>query len=39
MVAPKEKALACDACHGDRGRLDWRALGYAGDPMQTGGRP
>ena len=39
LVTPKEKALACDACHGDHGRLDWRALGYAGDPMQTGGRP
>jgi hypothetical protein len=38
MVAPKEKALGCTDCHGARGRLDWKALGYAGDPMQTGGR-
>jgi octaheme c-type cytochrome (tetrathionate reductase family) len=39
MVAPKEKALGCTDCHGERGRLDWTALGYAGDPMKTGGRP
>jgi octaheme c-type cytochrome (tetrathionate reductase family) len=38
MVAPKEKALSCTDCHGERGRLDWKALGYAGDPMTTGGR-
>lgn len=36
-VAPKGKALACADCHGG-GRLDWKALGYAGDPMQVGGR-
>jgi octaheme c-type cytochrome (tetrathionate reductase family) len=39
MVATKEKALGCTECHGERGRLDWTALGYAGDPMKTGGRP
>ena len=39
MVAPREKALGCADCHGDRSRLDWRALGYAADPMRTGGRP
>ncbi len=39
MVAPKEKALGCTECHGEHGRLDWAALGYAGDPMKTGGRP
>jgi len=39
MVVPKEKALGCTDCHGPRGRLDWKALGYAGDPIQTGGRP
>jgi octaheme c-type cytochrome (tetrathionate reductase family) len=38
MVAPKEKALGCTDCHGDRSRMDWKALGYAGDPMKTGGR-
>jgi hypothetical protein len=39
MVVPKEKALGCTDCHGDRGRMDWKALGYAGDPISTGGRP
>jgi hypothetical protein len=38
MVAPKEQALGCTACHGDGQRLDWKALGYAGDPLKTGGR-
>lgn len=35
MVAPKEQALGCLDCHGDNGRLDWKALGYKGDPMVT----
>ncbi|HTN52436.1 MAG TPA: tetrathionate reductase family octaheme c-type cytochrome [Anaeromyxobacter sp.] len=39
MVAPKEKALSCTDCHGERSRLDWKALGYAGDPIRSGGRP
>jgi octaheme c-type cytochrome (tetrathionate reductase family) len=39
MVAPKEKALGCTECHGEGGRMDWKALGYAGDPIKTGGRP
>jgi octaheme c-type cytochrome (tetrathionate reductase family) len=38
MVPPKEKALACTDCHGESTRLDWKALGYPGDPMKTGGR-
>ena len=41
MVAPAAQALQCGACHsatGQRGRLDWQALGYAGDPMQWGAR-
>lgn len=40
MVAPKERALQCDDCHteGEIGVLDWRALGYEGDPMFYGGR-
>ena len=33
MVAPKEKALKCEDCHGENAdRLDWIALGYYGDP-------
>lgn len=38
LVAPKEKALGCTDCHGDSPRFDWKALGYAGDPIKTGGR-
>lgn len=39
MVAPKEKALKCTNCHGAKAdRLDWKALGYAGDPMKVKGR-
>ncbi|MGC4000908.1 MAG: tetrathionate reductase family octaheme c-type cytochrome [Anaeromyxobacter sp.] len=38
MVAPKERALGCNDCHGAQGRMDWKALGYAGDPIQNGGR-
>jgi len=32
MVATSEKALSCNDCHGKSGRLDWKALGYDGDP-------
>ncbi len=37
MVLPKSKTLQCRDCHEPEGRLDWRALGYLGDPMKTGG--
>jgi len=38
-VVPKGKALACADCHGEGAtRLDWKALGYPGDPRQSGGR-
>ena len=37
-VAPKEKALKCNDCHSEKGRIDFKALGYKGDPMKTGGR-
>ena len=37
-VVPKEKALTCNDCHGAAGRLDWKALGYKGDPQKVGGR-
>ncbi len=33
MVATKDKALQCRDCHGERGRLDWPALGYDKDPL------
>jgi len=35
MVSPKEDALGCLECHGDNGRMDWKALGYKGDPMSN----
>lgn len=33
MVSPKEQALDCLDCHGDNGRMDWKALGYKKDPL------
>ncbi len=33
-VVPKENALGCLDCHGDKGRLDWNALGFGGDPVK-----
>jgi octaheme c-type cytochrome (tetrathionate reductase family) len=38
MVTPKGGALQCNDCHGESGRMDWGSLGYAGDPMNVGGR-
>ncbi|MBN2341364.1 MAG: tetrathionate reductase family octaheme c-type cytochrome [Deltaproteobacteria bacterium] len=38
MVTPKADALTCNDCHSDTGRLNWEALGYEGDPIETGGR-
>ena len=35
MVSPKAKALQCIDCHGKNGRLDWKALGYTGDPRDA----
>lgn len=32
MVAPAKEALVCQDCHGPKGRLDWKALGYQRDP-------
>ncbi len=37
-VAPKEDALQCGECHMGGKRIDWKGLGYKGDPLQTGGR-
>lgn len=37
MIAPKEEALTCGDCHMGGTRLDWKALGYKGDPMMMGG--
>lgn len=37
-VATRDKALQCGECHMGGTRMNWKALGYKGDPMQTGGR-
>ena len=29
----RSEALSCLNCHGDEGRMNWKELGYAGDPM------
>ncbi|MGB5260768.1 MAG: tetrathionate reductase family octaheme c-type cytochrome [Gammaproteobacteria bacterium] len=33
MVTNTDEALQCRDCHGERGRIDWVALGYEGDPI------
>lgn len=33
-VQPREKALACKDCHEGGQRMDWKALGYSGDPAR-----
>jgi octaheme c-type cytochrome (tetrathionate reductase family) len=38
MVAPKQEALPCQSCHSEEGRMDWKALGYPGDPIRWGSR-
>lgn len=37
-VSPKEDALQCGECHLGGTRMNWKELGYKGDPMKTGGR-
>jgi octaheme c-type cytochrome (tetrathionate reductase family) len=37
-VSPREDSLQCGECHLGGKRMDWKALGYKGDPMQKGGR-
>lgn len=32
-VQPKAKALKCVDCHGAAGIMDWKSLGYKGNPM------
>lgn len=40
MVAPAKHSLKCTACHTrkESKRLNWKELGYEGDPMTVGGR-
>lgn len=35
MVVPKAQALKCNDCHGKDGRIDWKGLGYSGDPRSS----
>lgn len=35
-VVPAEQALKCEDCHFYGKRLNWKALGYPGDPILTG---
>ena len=34
-VQPKAKALKCMSCHGKNSVMDWKALGYKGNPMRV----
>ena len=38
MVTSGDKALRCNECHGPDSRMNWQALGYNDDPIDTGGR-
>lgn len=38
QVSPAKDALHCIDCHGPNSRLDWKALGYKGDPRKTAKR-
>jgi len=33
-VTPASQALGCLDCHSPGGRMDWKALGYDGDPLE-----
>ena len=37
-VVPKSEALSCTDCHAPDGVMDFKALGYADDPIISGGR-
>ncbi len=34
-IPPADQALGCLDCHGPDGRLDWKKLGYDGDPLDA----
>ena len=38
MVVSKDNSLKCGDCHSEKGRLDWKALGYRGDPRDPKNR-
>jgi hypothetical protein len=35
QVAPKGEALKCESCHGPKGILDFRKLGYSEERVRT----
>jgi octaheme c-type cytochrome (tetrathionate reductase family) len=38
MISAGDRALKCHDCHDEGTRMDWKALGYDGDPAKIGGR-
>jgi len=38
MVSPAKDALSCESCHSKNSRMNWKALGYGGDPAIVGSR-
>lgn len=38
MVTDRTNVLQCRDCHDEGGLMDWKALGYSGDPIHWGGR-
>jgi octaheme c-type cytochrome (tetrathionate reductase family) len=38
MVVSKDRSIKCQNCHGGKGRLDWKDLGYPGDPIEKKNR-
>lgn len=34
-VQPASKAVSCLECHSPNGRMNWKALGYTGDPLNV----
>jgi len=34
---PGQAALQCNNCHGTGGRMDWKTLGYEGEPQKIEG--
>jgi len=38
MVVSRDNSLKCGDCHSEKGRLDWKTLGYKGDPRDPKNR-
>ncbi len=35
MVVSADRSVKCQHCHGGKSRLDWKGLGYPGDPIEA----